>query len=57
MLERRHRFTEERIETVFHWISGQCGNIGSGGGKCGCVLCPEYQPLAYRATNRDGYRE
>lgn len=57
MLERRHRFTEERIGTVFHWISGQCGSIGPGGGKCGWVLCPEYQPLAYRATNRDGYRE
>ena len=23
----------------------------------GCVICPEYQPLAYRTTNRDGYRE
>ena len=22
-----------------------------------CVICPEYQPLAYRTTNRDGYRE
>ena len=22
-----------------------------------CVLCPEYQVLAYRTTNRDGYRE
>ena len=22
-----------------------------------CVLCPEYQALAYRTTNRDGYRE
>ena len=22
-----------------------------------CVVCPEYQPLAYRTTNRDGYRE
>ena len=22
-----------------------------------CVLCPEYQPLAYSAANRDGYRE
>ena len=22
-----------------------------------CVICPQYQPLAYRTTNRDGYRE
>ena len=22
-----------------------------------CVICPEYQPLSYRTTNRDGYRE
>ena len=22
-----------------------------------CVICPEYQALAYRTTNRDGYRE
>ena len=22
-----------------------------------CVLCPEYQALSYRTTNRDGYRE
>ena len=22
-----------------------------------CVLCPEYQALTYRTTNRDGYRE
>ncbi len=22
-----------------------------------CVLCPEYQPLTYSTTNRDGYRE
>jgi len=22
-----------------------------------CVICPEYQPLVYRTTNRDGYRE
>ena len=22
-----------------------------------CVICPEYQPLEYRTTNRDGYRE
>ena len=22
-----------------------------------CVICPEYQPLKYRTTNRDGYRE
>ena len=22
-----------------------------------CVICPEYQPLTYRTTNRDGYRE
>ena len=22
-----------------------------------CVLCPEYQVLTYRTTNRDGYRE
>ena len=22
-----------------------------------CIICPEYQPLAYRTTNRDGYRE
>ena len=22
-----------------------------------CVLCPEYQPLRYATTNRDGYRE
>ena len=22
-----------------------------------CILCPEYQPLKYRTTNRDGYRE
>ena len=22
-----------------------------------CVICPEYQPLKYRITNRDGYRE
>ena len=22
-----------------------------------CVLCPEYQALAYHTTNRDGYRE
>ena len=22
-----------------------------------CVLCPEYQPLKYSTTNRDGYRE
>lgn len=22
-----------------------------------CVLCPEYQPLKYNTTNRDGYRE
>ena len=22
-----------------------------------CVICPEYQTLAYRTTNRDGYRE
>ena len=22
-----------------------------------CVICPEYQVLAYRTTNRDGYRE
>ena len=22
-----------------------------------CVICPEYQPLAYRTTNRDGYLE
>ena len=22
-----------------------------------CVICPEYQPLAYCTTNRDGYRE
>ena len=22
-----------------------------------CVICPEYQPLAYRTTNQDGYRE
>ena len=22
-----------------------------------CVICPEYQPLAYHTTNRDGYRE
>jgi uncharacterized Fe-S cluster protein YjdI len=22
-----------------------------------CVICPEYQLLAYRTTNRDGYRE
>jgi len=22
-----------------------------------CVICPEYQPLAYRTTNREGYRE
>ena len=22
-----------------------------------CVICPEYQPLKYSTTNRDGYRE
>ena len=22
-----------------------------------CIICPEYQPLTYRTTNRDGYRE
>ena len=22
-----------------------------------CIICPEYQPLAYRTTNREGYRE
>ena len=22
-----------------------------------CIICPEYQPLSYRTTNRDGYRE
>ena len=22
-----------------------------------CILCPEYQPLQYSTTNRDGYRE
>ena len=22
-----------------------------------CVICPEYQTLTYRTTNRDGYRE
>ena len=22
-----------------------------------CVICPEYQPLKYHTTNRDGYRE
>lgn len=22
-----------------------------------CILCPEYQPLRYNTTNRDGYRE
>ena len=22
-----------------------------------CILCPQYQPLAYSTTNRDGYRE
>ena len=22
-----------------------------------CVICPEFQPLAYHTTNRDGYRE
>ena len=22
-----------------------------------CVICPEYQTLPYRTTNRDGYRE
>ena len=22
-----------------------------------CVICPEYQVLTYRTTNRDGYRE
>ena len=22
-----------------------------------CIICPEYQPLAYCTTNRDGYRE
>ena len=22
-----------------------------------CVICPEYHPLAYHTTNRDGYRE
>ncbi len=22
-----------------------------------CIICPEYQPLPYRTTNRDGYRE
>ena len=22
-----------------------------------CILCPEYQPLPYSTTNRDGYRE
>ena len=23
----------------------------------GCIICPEYQPLKYSTTNRDGYRE
>ena len=22
-----------------------------------CIICPEYQPLACRTTNRDGYQE
>ena len=24
---------------------------------CDCIICPEYQPLSYRTTDREGYRE
>ena len=67
----RHRFTEETVNQVFAWILEQIANAGYLSPTAvfidgthikafdevyDCVICPEYQPLKYSTTDRDGYR-